>query len=71
MTVKHRIGLDYNESYEFVRDFVGTVADAGLPCLHRACPQRRAQEGPSPKENREVPPLRYEVVTRLRTDFRR
>ena len=68
VTVKHRIGLDYNESYEFVRDFVGTVADAG--CRVFIVHARNAVlKGLSPKENREVPPLRYEVVTRLRTDF--
>jgi tRNA-dihydrouridine synthase A len=29
VTVKHRIGIDYNEEYGFVRDFIGTIADAG------------------------------------------
>ena len=68
VTVKHRIGLDYNESYDFVRDFVGTVAEAG--CRVFIVHARNAVlKGLSPKENREVPPLRYEVVTRLRTDF--
>ncbi|WP_272953698.1 tRNA dihydrouridine(20/20a) synthase DusA [Casimicrobium huifangae] len=68
VTVKHRIGLDYNESYDFVRDFVGTVAEAG--CRVFIVHARNAVlKGLSPKENREVPPLRYDVVTRLRTDF--
>jgi tRNA-dihydrouridine synthase len=60
----HRQG---HESYEFVRDFVGTVA-SGLQGVHRPRPQRLAQ-GPVPKENREVPPLRYELVHRLKTEF--
>jgi tRNA-dihydrouridine synthase A len=68
ITVKHRIGLDYNESYEFVRDFVGTVSEAG--CNVFIVHARNAVlKGLSPKENREVPPLRYDVVTRLANDF--
>ena len=68
VTVKHRIGLDYNESYDFVRDFVGTVADAG--CNVFIVHARNAVlKGLSPKANREIPPLRYDVVTKLRRDF--
>ena len=68
MTVKHRIGIDRIESYEFVRDFVGTVAAAG--CEVFIVHARNAWlQGLSPKENREVPPLRYEFVTRLQNDF--
>ena len=68
VTVKHRIGIDKTESYDFVRDFVGTVADAG--CQVFIVHARNAWlQGLSPKENREVPPLRYEMVHRLKTDF--
>lgn len=68
VTVKHRIGLDYNESYDFVRDFVGTVADAG--CRVFIVHARNAVlKGLSPKANREVPVLRYDVVAKLRGDF--
>jgi tRNA-dihydrouridine synthase A len=68
VTVKHRIGIDKTESYDFVRDFVGTVADAG--CGVFIVHARNAWlKGLSPKENREVPPLRYELVHRLKTDF--
>ena len=68
VTVKHRIGIDKTESYDFVRDFVGTVADAG--CQVFIVHARNAWlKGLSPKENREVPPLRYEMVHRLKTDF--
>ncbi len=68
VTVKHRIGIDKSESYEFVRDFIGTVAEAG--CEVFIVHARNAWlKGLSPKENREVPPLRYDVVARLKHDF--
>ena len=68
ITVKHRIGIDKVESYAFVRDFVGTVAQAG--CQVFTVHARNAWlKGLSPKENREVPPLRYELAHRLKTDF--
>jgi tRNA-dihydrouridine synthase A len=68
VTVKHRIGIDKTESYEFVRDFVGTVAAAG--CEVFIVHARNAWlQGLSPKQNREVPPLRYELVHRLKKDF--
>ena len=68
ITVKHRIGIDKGESYEFVRDFVGTVADAG--CQVFIAHARNAWlKGLSPKENREIPPLRYDVVAQLKRDF--
>ena len=68
VTVKHRIGLDANEDYGFVRDFVGTVAEAGCDVfiVHA---RNAVLKGLSPKENREVPRLRYEVVHRLKRDF--
>jgi len=68
VTVKHRIGIDKTESYEFVRDFIGTVAEAG--CEVFIVHARNAWlQGLSPKENREVPPLRYEIVHRLKREF--
>ena len=68
VTVKHRIGIDRTESYEFVCDFVGTVAQAG--CSVFIVHARNAWlKGLSPKENREIPPLRYEVVHRLKREF--
>jgi tRNA-dihydrouridine synthase A len=68
VTVKHRIGLDANEDYAFVRDFVGTVAAAGCDVfiVHA---RNAVLKGLSPKQNREVPPLRYECVHRLKRDF--
>jgi tRNA-dihydrouridine synthase A len=68
VTVKHRIGIDRNESYDFVRDFVGTVAEAG--CEVFIVHARNAWlDGLSPKDNREIPPLRYELVHQLKRDF--
>ncbi len=68
VTVKHRIGIDKTESYAFVRDFVGTLADAG--CEVFIVHARNAWlKGLSPKENRELPPLRYEFVHQLKREF--
>ena len=68
VTVKHRIGIDREQSYAFVRDFVGAVADAG--CRVFIVHARNAWlQGLSPKENREVPPLRYELAYQLKRDF--
>jgi len=68
VTVKHRIGIDKVESYAFVRDFVGTVAEAG--CRTFIVHARNAWlQGLSPKENREIPPLRYELAYQLKQDF--
>ncbi len=68
VTVKHRIGIDHAEDYGFVRDFVGTVADGG--CEVFIVHARNAWlKGLSPKENRDIPPLRYATVDRLKRDF--
>jgi tRNA-dihydrouridine synthase A len=68
VTVKHRIGIDKVEEYSFVRDFVGTVALAG--CRTFIVHARNAVlKGLSPKENREIPPLKYGYVYRLKKDF--
>ncbi|WPB58245.1 tRNA dihydrouridine(20/20a) synthase DusA [Xylophilus sp. GOD-11R] len=68
VTVKHRIGVDREDSYDFVRDFVGQVAEAG--CGHFIVHARSAWlQGLSPKQNREIPPLRYEMAHQLKRDF--
>ncbi|MDA0982323.1 MAG: tRNA dihydrouridine(20/20a) synthase DusA [Proteobacteria bacterium] len=68
VTVKHRLGIDRVEDYGFVRDFVGAVAEAG--CRTFFVHARNAVlKGLSPKENREVPRLRYEEVYRLKREF--
>ena len=68
VTVKHRVGIDRVEAYEFVRDFVATVSKAG--CSTFIVHARNAVlKGLSPKENREIPPLKYDYVYRLKDDF--
>ena len=68
VTVKHRIGIDRIEDYGFVRDFVGTVAHGG--CDVFIVHARNAWlDGLSPKDNREVPPLRHDLVYRLKREF--
>ncbi len=68
VTVKCRIGIDDSEDYVFLRSFVETVAAAG--CEVFVVHARKAWlSGLSPKENREIPPLRYEQVYRLKQEF--
>ena len=68
VTVKTRIGIDDRDDYEFLADFVGTVARAG--CRRFIVHARKAiLAGLSPKENRSIPPLRYDVVYRLKREF--
>jgi tRNA-dihydrouridine synthase A len=68
VTVKTRIGIDEKDSYEELAHFIGTVSGAG--CDTFIIHARKAWlQGLSPKENRTIPPLRYDVVTRLKADF--
>lgn len=68
VTVKSRIGIDHQEDYADLVRFIETVADAG--CTSFTVHARKAWlNGLSPKENREIPPLRYELVYRLKQDF--
>lgn len=68
VTVKTRIGIDDQDSYAFLSRFVQVVADAG--CQTFIFHARKAWlQGLSPKENREVPPLRYDLVYRIKRDF--
>ncbi len=70
VTVKHRIGIDHMESYQELLDFVGTVAEAG--CEVFIVHARKAWlQGLSPKENRDIPPLNYPWVYRLKHDLPR
>lgn len=68
VTVKHRTGIDQVEDYEFLAKFVATVAEAGCATfiLHA---RNAVLKGLSPKENREVPPLKYQYAYRLKKDF--
>ena len=68
VTVKTRIGIDDRDRYEDLVEFVESVAAAG--CRTVIVHARKAWlSGLSPKENREIPPLRYDVVYRLKSDF--
>ena len=68
ITVKTRIGIDDRDSYIELVDFVGRVAAGG--CGIFIVHARKAWlSGLSPKENREIPPLRYDVVYQLKRDF--
>ncbi len=68
VTVKSRIGIDDNDSYEALCHFIAAQTEAG--CDHFIIHARKAWlQGLSPKQNREVPPLRYDVVTQLKQDF--
>jgi len=68
VTVKTRIGVDDCDDYGFLRDFLGIVSEAGCDTfiLHA---RKAYLAGLSPKENRTVPPLRYDLVYRLRREF--
>ena len=67
VTVKHRIGIDQIDSYDYMREFVDTVAEAG--CRTFIVHARNAiLKGLSPKENREIPPLKYDNVYRLKQE---
>lgn len=68
ITVKTRIGIDDLDSYEFLTDFVGKSTEAG--CKSFTIHARKAWlNGLSPKENRDIPPLNYDRVYRLKRDF--
>lgn len=68
VTIKHRLGIDHHDSYGFVRDFVGVLYGAG--CRVFIVHARNAiLKGLSPKDNREIPPLRYDDAARLKKDF--
>jgi len=68
VTVKHRIGIDAADSYDHMRQFVETVAASG--CTTFIVHARKAVLGGlSPKQNREIPPLKYAYVYRLKQSF--
>jgi tRNA-dihydrouridine synthase A len=68
VTVKHRIGIDHQDSYADLAQFVSIVSQGG--CRHFIVHARKAWlQGLSPKENRNIPPLRYHDVYRLKQDF--
>ncbi len=68
ITVKHRLGIDAQDSYEFTHGFIDTVRQAGCN-VFIAHARKAILAGLSPKENREIPPLVYANVYRLKRDF--
>ncbi|MGM0516146.1 MAG: tRNA dihydrouridine(20/20a) synthase DusA [Pseudomonadota bacterium] len=68
VTVKHRIGIDHQESYEQFREFVDIVAKRGGCEVFIVHARKAWLSGLSPKENREVPPLHPEFVHRLKSE---
>jgi tRNA-dihydrouridine synthase A len=68
VTIKHRLGVDDLEGWDFIRGFVQTVADAGCE-VFIAHARKAWLSGLSPKENREIPPLDYPTVYRLKEAF--
>lgn len=69
VTVKTRIGIDEQDSYAFLRDFTGTVAERGGCDIFIIHARKAWLSGLSPKENREIPPLDYPRVYQLKRDF--
>ncbi|WP_241674553.1 tRNA dihydrouridine(20/20a) synthase DusA [Candidatus Methylobacter oryzae] len=68
VTVKSRIGIDERDSYEELAHFISAIADAG--CKTFIIHARKAWlSGLSPKQNRDIPPLRYDVVYQIKQDF--
>ena len=68
VTVKTRIGIDDQDSYQFLTDFIGPIAEKGCDTfiIHA---RKALLDGLSPAENRTVPPLRWDVAHRLKRDF--
>ena len=68
VTIKHRIGIDDMESFDELAHFIGTVASSG--CRIFIIHARKAWlQGLNPRQNREIPPLQYEFVYRLKQEF--
>jgi tRNA-dihydrouridine synthase A len=68
VTIKNRIGIDDQDSYEGLDRFIGTLAEAG--CKTFIVHARKAWlKGLSPKQNRDVPPLDYDRVYKLKLDY--
>ncbi len=68
VTVKTRIGVDDLDSYDYLSDFISTIANTG--CKTIIIHARKAWlKGLSPRQNREIPPLRYDVAEQIKKDF--
>ncbi|MCB6183849.1 tRNA dihydrouridine(20/20a) synthase DusA [Leeia sp. TBRC 13508] len=69
VTIKHRIGIDDVESYDYLREFVANVAQKSETTVFIVHARNAILKGLSPKENREIPPLKYDYVYRLKAEF--
>ncbi|WP_241612562.1 tRNA dihydrouridine(20/20a) synthase DusA [Rosenbergiella epipactidis] len=69
VTVKTRIGIDEQDSYAFLCEFINTVADQGQCDTFIIHARKAWLSGLSPKQNREIPPLDYPRVYQLKQDF--
>lgn len=68
VSIKTRIGIDHEDHYEQLQALVGAVSQTG--CRYFTIHARKAWlEGLSPKQNRDIPPLRYDFVYQLKNDF--
>jgi tRNA-dihydrouridine synthase A len=68
VTVKHRLGLDYDESIHLMTEFVSVLYDAGCR-VFIAHARNAVLAGLTPRDNREVPPLRYADAAKIKTQF--
>ena len=68
VTIKCRLGVDHHENYEFLYNFVNIVQDAGIKhfIIHA---RNGILKGLSPRQNRHIPPLKYDYVYQLKKDF--
>ena len=68
VTIKCRLGVDHHEDYEFLYNFVDIVQDAGIKhfIIHA---RNGILKGLSPRQNRHIPPLKYDYVYQLKKDF--
>lgn len=69
VTVKHRIGIDDQDTYDFVRHFVDTIANHSHCTSFMVHARKAILQGLSPKENRTIPPLIYDRVYQLKQDY--
>lgn len=68
VTIKTRIGVDEQDSYDALKEFIHTLIESGINIL--VIHARKAWlKGLSPRQNREIPPLRYDIVYKLKKDF--
>lgn len=68
ITIKHRVGIDYQQNYQFLADFVNLIKQSGIKkfIIHA---RNAILNGLSPKQNREIPPLCYDMVYKLKQQF--